>query len=230
MLPARVDAKKPIKTVCLLLCVLALTGISLCSTGCVGAAGTDGTSSSGLAASPASVSFGNVNTGSTASRSATITNSGPLELSVSNVSVSGAGFNLTGVPVGLSLTPGSAANLAVTFAPASAGSVSGKATITDKTGATLAISLSGTGVTPTGHQVTLTWSASSSNVSGYRAYRATSPGGPYSPLNSSPISQLQWKDSTVQSGTTYYYVVTAVAANSTESTFSNEATAPVPKP
>ena len=207
----------------LLLSVLVLSG-------CVGATGASATASDGLSATPGSISFGNVNTGTTSAHSVAVTNTGFAALSVSNVSISGAGFNVSGVPAGLTLTPGQTANLSVTFAPASAGAVAGKVTIADAGSPDpLAIMLSGTGVTPAGHSVTLTWNASTTSVAGYRAYRATTPGGPYMALNSAPSPQLQWKDSTVQAGTTYYYVVTAVAANSTESVYSNQASAAIPK-
>jgi hypothetical protein len=211
----------------LVLLTLLLSGVLL--SGCVGTTGAS--TSDGLTAATANVSFGNVNTGATVTRSVNISNAGVARLSISNVSISGAGFSVSGVPAGLTLTPGQAVNLSVTFAPASAGSVTGKVTIADATSPDqLAIMLSGTGVTPSGHSVTLTWNASTSSVAGYRAYRATTAGGPYTSLNSSPNPQLQWKDSTVQAGTTYYYVVTAIDANSTESQFSNQTSAAIPKP
>lgn len=211
----------------LVLLTLLLSAVLL--SGCVGTTGAS--TSDGLSATTASVSFGNVNTGTTVNRSVSISNAGVARLSVSNISISGAGFSVSGVPAGLTLTPGQAADLSVTFAPASAGSVTGRVTIADATSPDqLAIMVSGTGVTPTGHSVTLTWNASTSSVAGYRTYRATTAGGPYTSLNSSPNPQLQWKDSTVQAGTTYYYVVAAVAADTTESAYSNQASAAVPKP
>jgi fibronectin type 3 domain-containing protein len=39
-----------------------------------------------------------------------------------------------------------------------------------------------------------------------------------------------YADSTVQSGTTYYYVVTSVGTDSVESPYSNQVTAIVPSP
>ncbi len=49
-------------------------------------------------------------------------------------------------------------------------------------------------------------------------------------LNSSPQAGTTYVDSTVQSGTTYYYVVTAVSSSGAESSYSNQATAVVPTP
>jgi fibronectin type 3 domain-containing protein len=109
--------------------------------------------------------------------------------------------------------------------------VTGTATLTVKDLATpLAIALSGNGVAAGAHAVTLSWNASTSNVAGYRTYRATSSGGPYTSLNSAPNPQVRWTDSTVQPGATYYYVITAVASNGAESAYSNQTSAAVPKP
>lgn len=71
------------------------------------------------------------------------------------------------------------------------------------------------------HAVTLSWSASASTVSFYKVYRGSVSGGPYS-LLSTNVNATTFTDSTVQSGTTYYYVTSAVNAAGTESIFSNE--------
>ena len=78
------------------------------------------------------------------------------------------------------------------------------------------------------HTVSLSWNASTSTVLGYNVYRSTVSGGSYTRLNGSLISGLSYTDSTVQSGQTYYYVATAVNANSSESIFSNQTTANIP--
>ncbi len=205
--------------------------LPLCLFGCVGATGdADSVQGAGLTASPGSVSFGNVNTGSVSTRLVTVTNSTPVEIPVANVSISGAGFSATGISAGLVLAPGQGRELSVSFAPASAASVSGSVRITTASSPdALVVSLSGTGVPRSSHSVTLTWSASTSNVAGYRAYRSTARAGPYTPLNLSPNPQLRYVDSSVEAGATYYYVVTAVAADGTESLYSEVASAAVPK-
>jgi fibronectin type 3 domain-containing protein len=71
------------------------------------------------------------------------------------------------------------------------------------------------------HTVTLNWSASPSTVASYKVYRGAVSGGPYSVLSSN-IKATTYTDAMVQSGTTYYYVTTAVDAAGTESIFSNE--------
>jgi hypothetical protein len=207
----------------------ALLAVALAS-GCAGATGGGG-SGSNLTVTPSTVSFGDVITGGNGTRSVTVTNAGTLAISIDKVSISGAGFSVSGVAAGQILAPGGTAVLTVTFAPSSTGKVTGTATLTAKDLATpLGIALTGNGVAAVAHSVTLTWNASTSSVTGYRAYRATSAGGPYTSLNPAPNPQLRWTDSTVQPGVTYYYVVTAVAGNGTESTYSAQASAAVPKP
>lgn len=92
---------------------------------------------------------------------------------------------------------------------------------------------------PASHSVTLTWTASTSTgVTSYNVYRATTNGGPsYSKIGSATL--LTYSDANVSSGVTYYYVVTAVApacpsaATATtppcgESVYSNQASASIP--
>jgi fibronectin type 3 domain-containing protein len=89
--------------------------------------------------------------------------------------------------------------------------------------------LSGTGVTPASYSVALSWTASTSTVVGYYVYRSTTSGTGYAKLNaSSAATGLTYTDTTVQNGTTYYYVTTAVDSSGTESLYSNEAQAPIP--
>jgi len=214
--------------------LLATILTALLASGCVGATG--GGSNSSLTTDPSSVSFGDVATGESSTRSVTVTNASVSDVSVSNVSISGPGLSASGVPAGLVLASGESAVLDVTFAPASAGDVSGNVVVWEKpvlSAAAVAVTIpvSGNGINGTeGHSVTLTWNASPSGVAGYRAYRSSASGGPYTSLNSAPISQLRWTDSTVKSDTTYYYVVTSVAADSAESDYSNQVSADIPKP
>ena len=86
-----------------------------------------------------------------------------------------------------------------------------------------------TGVAP--HSVTLNWTASTSSNVKYRIYRATSAGGPYVALNSTPVSGLTYVDYNVRGGTTYYYIARAVDdATGAESSNSNEAPAAITAP
>jgi hypothetical protein len=78
------------------------------------------------------------------------------------------------------------------------------------------------------HSVALSWKASTSSVTGYNVFRSTLSGTGYGKINSSLVVGLAYTDSTVQSGTTYYYVTTAVDAGGIESAFSNQASAVIP--
>jgi uncharacterized protein YceK len=78
------------------------------------------------------------------------------------------------------------------------------------------------------HSVALSWHASSSAISGYNVYRATTNGGPYSKINSGLITVASYTDTSVSGGTTYYYVSTSVDSVGIESAYSNQATAAIP--
>jgi fibronectin type 3 domain-containing protein len=78
------------------------------------------------------------------------------------------------------------------------------------------------------YSVALSWNPSDSSVMGYNLYRSTQSGGPYAKLNSSPMSATSYTDSNIVSGTTYYYVSTAVNSADQESAYSNQASATVP--
>ncbi|HEX4921424.1 MAG TPA: choice-of-anchor D domain-containing protein, partial [Candidatus Bathyarchaeia archaeon] len=95
-----------------------------------------------LAASPSSMGFGSVSIGSSRMASATLTNSGGSNLTISQAAAAGSGFSLSGLTLPLTLTPGQNAILNVTFAPQSSGLVNGGITITDNgSNPTLNISL-----------------------------------------------------------------------------------------
>jgi len=79
------------------------------------------------------------------------------------------------------------------------------------------------------HTVSLSWNPSTTPNVQYNIYRGTQHLGPYSvKVNSAPISSTSFTDSTVQNGTTYYYVITAVDQHSVESDYSNEAQVLIP--
>jgi hypothetical protein len=78
------------------------------------------------------------------------------------------------------------------------------------------------------HSATLSWTATTSTVSGYNVYRGTVDGGPYTLINPSLVTGLSYTDTTVQSAVTYYYVTTAVDSSSVESVYSSQVTAVIP--
>jgi fibronectin type 3 domain-containing protein len=78
------------------------------------------------------------------------------------------------------------------------------------------------------HSAALSWTASTSTVSGYNVYRGTVSGGPYTLINPSLVTGLSYTDTTVQNGLTYYYVTTAVDSSGVQSVDSNQVTAVIP--
>ena len=88
----------------------------------------------------------------------------------------------------------------------------------------------GTITSLTAHYVALSWTGDTSSVAGYNVYRGTVSGGPYSLVNSALIVGVSYSDATVVAGQTYYYVTTAVSSGGTESAYSNQASATVPRP
>ena len=131
-----------------------------------------------LAANPSQLSFGSVNVSSNNVENVMVTNSGSSNITISTVVVSGAGFNAGGGVAGLILSPGQAAPLSVTFAPAAAGSVSGSVTVkSNATNSPMTIALAGTGVAQA-YSVSLSWTPSTSSVTGYNVYSSRVSGGP----------------------------------------------------
>ena len=103
-----------------------------------------GVASGTVSASPATVTFGNVQVGGTAARQEVLTNSGTAPVSISQISVTGSGFSVNGVSLPLSLTAGQSISLNVVFNPQLAGQASGNLSISSNaSNPLLAIPLTG---------------------------------------------------------------------------------------
>jgi hypothetical protein len=180
-----------------------------------------------LAVNPANVSFGNVNVGSTASRTVTITNTGNSNVAISSEALTGANLSLSGgSPV--TLSPSQNISLTVQYSPTTAVATSGTlAIVSNANGSPAAIAVSGNGVTQTQHTVGLSWNASTS-ATGYNIYRSATSGTGYARVNSGPDGVLNFSDTSVQNGQTYYYVTTAVDASGQESGYSSEVSVVIP--
>jgi len=181
-----------------------------------------------LGANPGSLSFGNTMDQSNASLTALLTNNGNSNVTISNITTTGAGFTSSGVANGTALTPGQSATLTVEFAPTSGGPVSGAnvSIASNATGSPTTISLSGTGV----HSVVLAWGASPTNGASYNVFRGTTSGGEgTTPINPTPVSALTYTDTNVTPGTNYFYTVEAVNSGGSSAP-SSEAVADVPNP
>jgi len=188
-----------------------------------------GTAAGTLAVSPATLAFGNVNVGSSSALGASLIASGAA-VTVNSASSNSSEFVLSGISLPVTIPAGQSSAFTVTFTPQSSGAASASLSFSSNASNSPAVqSLTGTGTTQTQHTVDLTWNSSAEAV-GYNIYRGTVSGGPYSMINSSLDSSTAYTDSTVTSGTTYYYVATAVNSSSEESGYSNQATAVIPNP
>jgi Abnormal spindle-like microcephaly-assoc'd, ASPM-SPD-2-Hydin len=192
--------------------------------------GTGGSATRTISLSTTGLNFGNEVVGGSSALGVAVKNTGNSSLTISQVGITGTGFGISGGFVGATIAAGQTAQMNVVFAPKVAGSVTGKVTITSTaTNSPNAVSVSGTGISSTAHSVTLSWVAStSSGVVGYYVYRSTVSGSSYARLTSSAASPLTYTDGSVASGETYYYVVTAVNSNGTESAYSGQVAATLP--
>lgn len=191
------------------------------------------TKSPNLVANLSSMDFGSIAVGTSASQSLVLSNTGNAGATINSVTTTNAAFPVTAPALPFVLNAGYSITLQVGFVPSAAGTVNATLAVAATGLATLDVSLAGTGVvaasSPTPHQATLAWNASTSVVDGYNVYRGSTSGGPYTRINASTLTALTFDDLNVVAGQTYYYVVTATAAG-VESSYSNEVLAVIPSP
>jgi hypothetical protein len=191
-----------------------------------------GVGAGGLAVSPATMNFGSVAVDSSKNQTGTLT-AGSSDVRVSSAAWNGQGYSLSGISFPVTVQAGKSLSFTVTFAPQTAGNTQGSVSfISNATNSPTTETFTGTGTQSqaTQHTVRLSWAASASAVAGYYAYRGTVSGGPYTRLNSAIETATAYADSTVQSGRTYYYVVTSVDSSLAESNYSNQVSVTVPTP
>lgn len=99
-----------------------------------------------LTISPATVAFSNVVTGTSATQTITLDNTGSGSVTVSQANATGSGFTLTGLTLPLTLVAGQTASFNAVFSPGAAGSVTGSISlISDASNSPATVSLTGTG-------------------------------------------------------------------------------------
>jgi hypothetical protein len=177
-----------------------------------------------------SLNFGNEIVGGSSTLQVAVKNTGNSSLTISIINISATGFSVTSGIIGTTIAAGQTAELNVVFAPKVTGSVNGTVSlVSNATNSPNSIAVAGTGVSSTSHSVALNWAASSSSgVVGYYVYRSTVSGSSYTRITSSVVNALKYADSTVSSGKTYYYVVTAVNSSGAESAHSAQVDAVIP--
>jgi hypothetical protein len=182
-----------------------------------------------LAVAPTMMSFGNLALGSKSAQKGTLT-AGTTDITVSSAAWNGQGYALSGITFPVTVPAGQSVSFSVTFDPQAPGSAPGTvAFVSDATNSPTTETFTGNGTQQqqSSHSVALSWNPSSSQVIGYNVYRRAS-GGSYAKINPSVSATTSYTDSSVQSGTTYDYVTTAIDSSNVESAYSNQATATIP--
>jgi len=185
-----------------------------------------------LTITPATLAFGSLDVGKTATQVSTVTATGG-SVTISSAQSSNSEFEISGPSFPLTISAGHSTQLDIVFAPTTGGAASGTLTLTSNASKKQTTeSLTGTGVsaqTPPSPQYTveLSWNPSTSLVVGYNVYRGTAVGS-YRKINAALESNTSYTDSTVVSGTTYYYAATAVNASGEESSYSEPLKVEVP--
>lgn len=107
-----------------------------------------------LSASPSSIAFGSVNTGSNSTKVITFTNTGSASLTISKITPSGAGITSSGMTLPLTLGTLQSATLSVKFAPTVVGAVAGSiSVVSNATPSSVTIPVTGTGATATTYTI-----------------------------------------------------------------------------
>ena len=112
----------------------------------VALSGTGTAATTTMTLSPATVSFGNVNLGSSATQNLQLTNTGNSTVTVTQVAASGTGITVSGAATPLTLAPSQTVALTVTYAPAALGATAGSITVTNNGGVSVTDAVTATGV------------------------------------------------------------------------------------
>jgi hypothetical protein len=104
-------------------------------------------SAAGLSLSTSAMQFGNIEVGTSAQKSVTLTSSGSAPVTIKSDTITGSGFSVSGGSFPATLDPGKGMILTLRFGPSAAGSVSGQLTVSSNAG-TATLGLSGTGTKP----------------------------------------------------------------------------------
>lgn len=106
-----------------------------------------GVTQGALSPNLSSLSFGNIQVGTGSNLSESLTNTGGSPVTITQSSVTGAGFSMSGLTLPLTLNANQSASFTVTFDPTVSGTASGTLNIvSNASNSTLAISLSGSGL------------------------------------------------------------------------------------
>ncbi len=187
--------------------------------------GAESTTKTTLTVAPSTLSFGDVAVGGSGTQTAELSASGG-SVTVSSASSSSSLFAMPGVVFPLVVPSGKSLSVNVTFTPKTSGAASGKLSFaSNATNSPASQPVSGTGTSPF---VSISWNASTSeDVTGYNVYRATTPKGSYTKINSSLVKATSYTDESAAKGS-YAYVATTVNSKGQESGYSSAVDVQVP--
>lgn len=103
-----------------------------------------------LSPNPSQITFGNVKVGTSQSSTVSLANSGGSDLSITQATLSGAGFSMSNLSLPFTLQSGKVVSATIKFAPTGAGAFSGSvtfATVSDEQTANVVLKFTGEGVT-----------------------------------------------------------------------------------
>ncbi len=183
-----------------------------------------------LTSSPSTLNFGSVAVGTSKSVTATLTATGS-SVTISSATSTSAEFSLSGLSLPKTIAAGQSASFTLIFKPQSTGTASGTISLaSNAANGTMVETLTGSGTATASHTVSLRWSPSASAVVGYNIYRSSTSGGPFTKINPVLDASTNYVDTSVQGGTTYYYVSTAISTGGVESKYSNQLQTAIPSP
>ncbi len=183
-----------------------------------------------ITSSATALNFGSVTVGTSKTLTATLTATGSSVI-LSSATSNSPEFGLGGISLPKTIAAGQSASLTLTFTPRTSGTASGIISLASNATNTPTIeTLTGSGTATPTHSVSLSWSSSPSAVVGYNLYRGAKSGGPYTKINPVLNATTSYTDNSVQAGTTYYYVSTAVDGSGIESVYSSQQQAVIPSP
>src|ERR1700693_2504378 len=137
----------PLAFIAFLVTIVTIGGL----TGCAGYTGAKtGTGQTGvLSGSAATLAFGNVGMGRTATQSFTVTNTGTAAVSMGQTSITGPGFTVVSGAIPASLGVGQNVTIQIQFAPQSSGSATGSfAMVSNASNSPFSVALTGAGAHP----------------------------------------------------------------------------------
>ena len=188
-----------------------------------------GISAGQLTSDAAALNFDAVTVGTSKTLTATLTAT-KSSVTVSSATSTSSEFRLGGISFPTTIAPGQSTSVTLIFTPRTSGVASGSISFISNAANTPTVeTLTGSGTAATSHRVSLSWNSTPSAV-GYNIYRSATAGGPYTKLNSALNSGTNYIDASVEGGTTYYYVSTAVARSGVESKCSKQLLVVIPSP